>query len=752
MSQIVRWDAKKGEGFVQALDLQLDKETVERIGRVYGIIAADTKGRKGEALAAHLEDAFTRGAIEAVRKLPGDAPQDQLFEAAVARVNHALARLFGEYGLDVEPERVTSAILAIRDHDVVAATWGKPSILLYHPIPNARARTFDLVDDSRSEAQAPFKTANVRRCFGSIIAGRMGKRDRLLVSSHDLRAFVGDDRLEATVVANEPSAAATVINQLLSPASDGFAVAALMLDVTEVRYVESDPSLAPAARAAMESATNASIAKLLKTQTETVETMKPSLIGDIGKKMNGIFGREAQPETPAMPAAPAVAPAPAAAEPELHKESVAALTVVAGARAVGQGVATAAKGTWSFLVTVSNKEKRTAGIRDMRENTDNVLNGIVDRFNGLKTFGRIITFAALSLVIAGRGALLVSSWNGIQEEKIASYERAVASVQQKVDSAEASMIYRDEGRAKDLLVEAAAATELLPEKKPEELKAKEGLRRRIASAKDALRRQVALPQPEIVASISIGGETPALEKLAPADGVMWSVSSKGEIFKVTLADGSTEKVADVPGGTKPDVFLTQGKDLYTAAANGTGTVVTPAGKTTSRNVDFGGTESTVADAGIYNARLYVLDAAHNRIMRHAAGSTGYGKAQFYLKDGTDLSQGVSLAIDGAVYVLRRDGSIVRIVQGVQETFGVAAADPAVTAPLRLRTEGDGDLFVLDSQPSRILRYSKKTGALLAQYVSDALKGATDFTVDAKGKTALVAVNNQILRFALPEAK
>lgn len=750
MSQIVRWDAKKGEGFVQALDLQLDKETTERVGRVYGIIAADTKGRKGEAMAAHLEDAFTRGATEAVRKLPGDAPQDQLFEAAIARVNHALARLFGEYGLDVEPERVTAAILAIKEHDVVAATWGKPSILLFHPIPNARARTFDLVDDSRSETQAQFKTANVRRCFGSIIAGRMGKRDRLLVSSHDLRAFVGDDRLEATVVSNEPAAAATVINQLLSPVSEGFAVAALMLDVTEVRYVESDPSLAPAARAAMESATNASIAKMLKTQTETVETMKPSLIGDLGKKVTGIFGREAQ---PAPTPAPAVPEAPVAAmTPEPHKESVAALTVVAGARAAGKGAVAAAKGTWSFLVTVSNKEKRTESIRGMREGADNAINGLIDRFNGLKTFGRTVAFAALSLVIAGRGALLVNAWNGIQEEKIASYERAVASVQQKIDSAEASMIYRDEGRAKELLVEAAAATELLPEKKPEELQTKDELRTKIAGAKDALRRQVALPQPEIVASISSGGETPSLEKLAPADGVMWSVSSKGEIFKVSLADGATEKVADAPGGVKPDVFLTQGRDLYAAAANGSGTLVTPAGKTSARNVDFGAAESTVADAGIYNARLYVLDAAHNRIMRHAAGSGGYGKAQFYLKDGTDLSQGVSLAIDGAVYVLRKDGSIVRIVQGVQETFGVAAADPPVTAPLRLRTEGDGDLFVLDSQPARILRYSKKTGALLAQYVSDSLNGATDFTVDAKGKTALVSVNNQILRFALPEAK
>ncbi|HSD12532.1 MAG TPA: hypothetical protein VLC10_03160, partial [Patescibacteria group bacterium] len=117
-----------------------------------------------------------------------------------------------------------------------------------------------------------------------------------------------------------------------------------------------------------------------------------------------------------------------------------------------------------------------------------------------------------------------------------------------------------------------------------------------------------------------------------------------------------------------------------------------------------------------------------------------------------LSQAVSMAIDGSVYVLRKDGSISRIVKGLQEQFAVSPADPPVTAPLRLRTEEASDLFVLDSSPARILRYNKKTGVLMAQYVSDSLKGATDFAIDAKGTTALVSVNNQILRFALPDAK
>ncbi len=757
MSQLVRWDAKKGATFVMALSLPLDKETADRVGRVFGIITADTKGRKGEALAAHLEDAFTRGAAEAVRKLPGDAPQDQLFEAAIARVNHAMNRLFGEYGLDVEPERVTSAIIAVRDHDVVAATWGKPTVLLYHPLPSGRAKVLDLVDDSQAEAPAPFKTANVRRCFGSIIAGRMGKRDRLLLSSHDLRPYLGEEKLEATVVANDPAAATTVLGQLLSPMREEVAIAALVVDVAEIRYVESDPSLAPAAKSVPPSATSASIAKLLKTQSETVETMTPSLIGGIGKKMTGMF-THTESERPAAtePAVHAAAPAKTAPAPQPlapAKSGVSATSTLAkGAKAAGHGLAVTGKAAWSLLSMLVSAEKRRAAVSGIRDGADRSMNRLIDRFNSLSTLSRVLLFAALSLVMVAKGGVLAASINRAQEERVAMQERALASVQQKIDSAEASLIYRDEGRARELLTEATAAVNALPDKKPAEQQAKDALRNKIAGAYDGLRREVKLGQPEIAASVTTGAETPALAKLASADGILWSVSSKGEVFKVSVADGAAEKVADVPGGEVPAIFFTLGKDVFTAAKDGRGAVVTLAGKTSARTVDFQGSDSTVSDADIYNSRLYVLDAAHNRIMRHPAVDTGFGQAQGYLKDGTDLSQAVSMAIDGSVYVLRKDGSISRIVKGLQEQFAVSPADPPVTAPLRLRTEKESDLFVLDSSPARILRYNKKTGVLMAQYVNDALKGATDFAIDAKGTTALVAVNNQILRFALPDAK
>jgi hypothetical protein len=764
MSHLVRWDAKKGATFVHALRLDLDKETTERVGRAYGIITADAKGRHAEALAAHLEDAFTRGAAEAVRKLSGDAPQDQLFEAAISRTNHALNRLFGENGLDIEPERVSAAIVAIKDHDMVASTWGGPSMLLFHPLPNDTARTFDLVDDSNAD-QAGYKTANARRCFGSIIAGRMGKRDRLLIASQDLRHSLGDDALTSAILDHEPSEATSRLNRLLSPRDEMLTVALLVLDVAEIRYLENEPALAVGALHPAGSKTSASIAQLLKTQSETGETMAPSIMSGIGKKMTDMLrrddGRTTDPQkrTASLPSADSRMPEKpasmkAASAPAPERTLVGTVLTMAAKllKAVGKGLLSILSGIGTFLLAMLSKEKRTARISDLRQNTDNFMNGMVDRFNGFNKLSKAMVLAALLLIFVAKGELLASSWNKAKDDQFAAYEQQLTSIQQKIDSAEASAIYHDEARATTLLAEATAAVAALPNAKPTEKNTKESLTAKIAAARGSLRREVKVGQPDILASITSAGGAAALAKMTSTDDTLWIASSTGEVYHVATSGGAAEKAGDVPGGASPAVFITQGKDVYAASSAGTGALITLAGKKNDVPVDFATSQTVPVDAGLYNSRLYVLDPSHNRITRHLAEAKDFGKPQFYLKDGTDLSSAVSMAIDGGVWVLNKDGNIVHVVKGLQSPFTVSPADPPVSSAVRIRTNVDSDLFVLDTNPARILRYDKRMGTLVAQYVNESLVGATDFTIDAKGTTAYVSKGNQVLRFALPDVK
>ncbi|MEK9152186.1 MAG: hypothetical protein AAB692_02375, partial [Patescibacteria group bacterium] len=154
----------------------------------------------------------------------------------------------------------------------------------------------------------------------------------------------------------------------------------------------------------------------------------------------------------------------------------------------------------------------------------------------------------------------------------------------------------------------------------------------------------------------------------------------------------------------------------------------------------------------FNGRLYLLDPARNRILRHAATASGYGRGTFYLKDGTDVSAAVSLAIDGSVFVLGRDGSVAKLTKGIKENFAVEPADPAVTAPRSVRTApGQKDIYVFDAGEGRVIAYDKASGSLKAQYAAEALKNSEDVAVDEAAGVIYAVSGNRMLRFAIPKS-
>jgi len=751
-AQLVRKLAKKDAVHVQTLSFELDAAITERIGSLFGVISVDTKERKGAALAAHIEDAMARAADDAVRRMPPDAHHDQVFEAAIGGVNKALVRLFGEFGLEIEPEIVTSAIVAFKGADTVVATWGRPSILLFHPSSQG-VRILDLADGGAEAERAPFRGANAFRCYGSVIAGRVGPRDRMLLSTIDLRSHADDESIVQAVLSPDPATASAALNGIL-PNEAGIAMASLVLDASPYRYLENGGAASfsvararpKAAQTAQSAGTNHSLDRLSETHTNTNETLSPSLVGTVTRAVSSLL--------PAAGRAP-VSAAPSH-RPTLHAQTEPQPTPSLQTAPVSSRpntwkiVVKVAKFTWKAIVAISiflyaltSADRR----KEMLANIDTVVAGTVSKLNGLSLRSRALLFAALVLAALAQGSVVYSAYQGKQEEKVAAYERSVDEIAQTIDAAESSMIYRDETRAKELMDQAVVAIAALPVKTEEQIAKKSGLEAKIEAARAGMRREVALGEPQTVATVAEeGGE---LSMLTFDGTTLWTVAKSGSVLRVATNGQATDALGKM--STTPLMLVPLSTGVFAVSTDGTGTLFTGKSEKPQRVALAAGDSPT--EASLYNGRLYVLDAAHNRIMRHAADSQGFGEGQHYLKDGTDLSGAVSMAIDGMVWSLKKNGVIVRVIQGKQEAYTAAAIEPSVTNALRLRTpSAEDDLYVLDGSPSRIIRYSKKTGAMVAQFVSPQLAGATDLAIEKGGGSAYVAVGNKILKFAIPASK
>lgn len=115
------------------------------------------------------------------------------------------------------------------------------------------------------------------------------------------------------------------------------------------------------------------------------------------------------------------------------------------------------------------------------------------------------------------------------------------------------------------------------------------------------------------------------------------------------------------------------------------------------------------------ANVYYLDAGANTIWKYQRLRTGYSSASVYSSEG-DLSNAVSMTIDGDIFVLLRDGQIIRYRKGAVQPFEVKS-QPSIplSNPSRIFTLAEAkNIYVLDSANRRVVVYSKGTSGI-SQY-------------------------------------
>ena len=136
----------------------------------------------------------------------------------------------------------------------------------------------------------------------------------------------------------------------------------------------------------------------------------------------------------------------------------------------------------------------------------------------------------------------------------------------------------------------------------------------------------------------------------------------------------------------------------------------------------------------YNNKFYILDPDANQIWRYTRRRDKFDTAEQYNIDG-DLKKGVSFAIDGNVYVLNSDGSIVELFSGNKQNLTIQKQPmKSLNAPTKIFTQlGMTQIYILEPSTHRVMVYFKNanTGSLTyqAQYVFDDLNDLRDLYVD-----------------------
>jgi len=175
---------------------------------------------------------------------------------------------------------------------------------------------------------------------------------------------------------------------------------------------------------------------------------------------------------------------------------------------------------------------------------------------------------------------------------------------------------------------------------------------------------------------------------------------------------------------------------------------------TDGNSQFADTSDVTWHSGVdiatYSNKIYVLDAVSNQIWRYARGTEAYGSAQGYFSGEVDLSKAISLAVDGSIWLLNNDGTIVKYLSGELLEFAIKKAPlEGMTGATRLYTELEvNQVYVLDPANDRLFIFDKATTnndiTYNAQYIFDDIKGTlVDVFVDKDRNVIVLATTSAV---------
>lgn len=371
-------------------------------------------------------------------------------------------------------------------------------------------------------------------------------------------------------------------------------------------------------------------------------------------------------------------------------------------------------------------------------------------FHKLPRTSKTLFLAALVILVIFCASIFGLSCKRKETARLSQYENLLVQAKDKEKAASDALIYKDEDKAKALLIEAKDLVDkILKEKVSQEQKKEaEDLLSKIQSNLDKAENIVRITEPQVLANFEenqtlnlqrlIGSTTGGKEKVYSFDSSTNTIVSLDEEAKqlITLPIPSVDTGHLNLAVSLPD----KNKIVFYTDTPAMAELNLDQNKLSKVETDFAVKDQNIKDISTYMDKIYLLDAAHNQIYKHSRTISGYSKGQAWLNKEINLENAQSLAIDGNIWVLTSDGTVLKFLAGdLQEEFSLKQLAKPLDNPTQIKTSLDiENLYIVDPKNKRVVVFDKK-GILVNQYVSDSFSDLKDIYVNEKeGKMYLLS--------------
>lgn len=383
----------------------------------------------------------------------------------------------------------------------------------------------------------------------------------------------------------------------------------------------------------------------------------------------------------------------------------------------------------------------------MSHKPSSVISRLIDKFNNLHFRAKIVTIALVTLIFLFLQSMIYLQYTSGSRNQQKIIGDAVTEIQNDLTQVNAALIYRDEAKARSFLASAQSAFDALTQNSRfKDEKQKNQFVDEMKKYDDTLRHLYVL-QTNPVVEFTNQKEPENLVLLGNnlyllSDNSLLKLDTAKKTLDVVYQNLSLNfKYLAANTDSKSLILFDPDKNMaieYFPAKNSSDQIKLPA-------------IGQINNMDVYGKRVYVLAGNPLSIYRLTKNGEEFTSAT-WLKEKVDLSNGVSLAVDGDLYVLKNTGELTKLQSGRKKDFSLTGIEPPLgTSDKILTDENDDYLYVWETQNQRLAVFNKK-GTLLAQYQAPEAGVVQDFSIDEKNKKVFLLTDKGVFEAGLVNLK
>ena len=410
----------------------------------------------------------------------------------------------------------------------------------------------------------------------------------------------------------------------------------------------------------------------------------------------------------------------------------------------------------SHLGKKETRKKIIETVSDASEHLDTKTAELKKRITGVPRSTKFLIAGTVLAVIILWVSVSWLSKSQAQSKQLKAYNEQLAAIEDVSERAAGAVIYKDENQARSLYATAINLVNALPTSTSEQTGKKASLLSEIDTAMNELRHMVTIPNPALIGDLTSTTSGVSGVALTSTNDQFYLFGSDAHLYHLDRDQKQFIKETTEPLGENTTILAASSEKnlLYALQEKSVAQFdTTTKNQTTITLTGANGWSDLLA----YSNRLYVLEPSHpgeGQLYRYNRSGDTFGAPSKWIEaKSTDLSHAVSFAIDGSVFILKQDGSIIKYVSGSEVGWKPGVVDPPLTQATDLWTDAESAyLYVLEPSTKRLIVYKKDTGEFLVQYRSDAFASLTDMLVDENNYTIYLLSGSKLYSIAASHLK